>query len=63
MLEMTSGLSYEVLLTRNSSSSDWSRFSVNPRGYTGDPKYRFISFISSLIVLFAIVIIIKLLLT
>jgi len=25
-------------LTRNSSSSDWSRFSVNPRAYTGDPK-------------------------
>jgi len=25
-------------LTRNSSSSDWSRFSVNPRGYVGDPK-------------------------
>ena len=27
-----------MLLTRNSSSSDWSRFSVNPRAYTGDPK-------------------------
>jgi hypothetical protein len=26
-----------VLLTRNSSSADWSRFSVNPRGYAGDP--------------------------
>ena len=26
-----------MLLTRNSSSSDWSRFSVNPRGYAGDP--------------------------
>ena len=25
-------------MTRNSSSSDWSRFSVNPRGYAGDPK-------------------------
>ena len=24
-------------MTRNSSSSDWSRFSVNPRGYAGDP--------------------------
>ena len=23
-------------MTRNSSSSDWSRFSVNPRAYTGD---------------------------
>ena len=25
-------------MTRNSSSSEWSRFSVNPRSYTGDPK-------------------------
>ena len=24
--------------TNNSSSSDWSRFSVNPRAYTGDPQ-------------------------
>ena len=24
-------------MTRNSLSSDWSRFSVNPRGYAGDP--------------------------
>ena len=26
-------------MTRNSSSSDWSRFSVNPHGYAGDPNY------------------------
>ena len=30
-----------MLLTRNSSSSDWSRFSVNPRGYAGDPEKAF----------------------
>ena len=24
-------------MTRNSLSSDWSRFLVNPRGYAGDP--------------------------
>ena len=26
-------------MTRNSSFSDWSKFSVNPRGYAGDPFY------------------------
>ena len=25
-------------MTRNSSFSDWSKFSVNPRGYAGDPE-------------------------
>ena len=37
-----------MLLTRNSSSSDWSRFSVNQRGYTGDPKHTRICIISLL---------------
>ena len=44
------------VITRNSSSSDGSRFSVNPRGYAGDPLK--IAFFCHLLMLIQIIFVI-----